>query len=84
MKGARTRSPFALSIEHLSEDTVEVLRQLHAEAESGLIVGFAGAIIYRRREIVVGATGEAVRNPVFARGALCSLDDHLRDLLSHH
>ncbi|WP_277813117.1 hypothetical protein [Aromatoleum aromaticum] len=33
--------------------------------------------MYKRRELATLATGEAYQNPVFARGMVATLDDHL-------
>lgn len=61
-------------------ETIEALEQLLEQARAGQILGVAFVAMRKRREFVGDATGEAYRNPTFARGMLAALDDHLRDL----
>lgn len=73
------RPPFQL-IQHpgaLSVDTVECLEELLDEARRGEVIGVAFAAMYRRRKYIVDTTGEAHRNPTFARGCIAALSDLL-------
>ena len=63
----------------VSRDTIERLEQLLEEAKSGKLQGMAFVAIYEHRNFKVKVCGEADRSPVFARGALASLDDELAD-----
>lgn len=67
--------------DHISRDTVEALEQMLAQAQRGHITGIAFAVMLRRRRYLVNVAGEAFRDPTFARGAVCALDDELRDLV---
>lgn len=73
------KRPFQL-IQHptaMSVDTVECLRELLTEARQGDLIGLAFCAMYRRRKYLVDTTGEAFRNPTFARGMTAALDDLL-------
>lgn len=72
-----TRPPFRLVPDQISPDTVEALRELLAHAESGRIIGMAFVAMYRGRRFIANASGEARRSPVFTRGMVAVLDDHL-------
>lgn len=48
-------------------------------AKAGEITGAASVVIFRGREFMTIALGEAKRNPVFARGMVSVLDDHLAE-----
>lgn len=69
--------PFHLVRNHVAGDTVEVLEKLLAEARSGQVLGATFCVMYKGREFIANATGEALRNPVFARGMVAFLDDQL-------
>lgn len=75
------KPPFRLVQDTISHETVEALEQLLAMAREGRILGFAIVAMCRRREFFAEAAGEAYRNPVFARGMVASLDDHLSDMI---
>lgn len=72
--------PFHAANRAVSHDTVEALEQLLDEARRGRLIGVTYVAMYKRREFVTNATGEAHRNPVFARGMISFLDDHLREV----
>lgn len=72
------RAPFRLVPASVSHDTVQALQELLDDAKKGHIIGVAFCAMYKRREFIVETTGEAFRNPVFARGMLACLDDKLR------
>lgn len=74
------RRPFHLVQNHVSSDTVECLENLLAEAREGKILGAAFCVMYKGREFIADATGEARRNPVFTRGMVAFLDDQI----AHH
>lgn len=63
-----------------SESTVTTLETLLEDARNGDLSGIAFVALGKRRKFVCGATGEARRNPVFARGMLACLDDALREM----
>jgi hypothetical protein len=63
-----------------SDSTIGVLESLLEDAHSGNVVGIAFVALRKRRQFVMGATGEARRNPVFARGMLACLDDALGEM----
>lgn len=69
--------PFTLVQETISHDTIEALRVLLKDAERGEIIGVAFAVMYKGRDYIVNAAGEAYRSPTFARGMVKALDDHL-------
>lgn len=71
------KPPFFLVPDTVSNDTVECLRQLHAEAKRGELIGIAFVGVLKRRGYIVNTAGEAHRNPTFARGMLAALDDQL-------
>lgn len=77
----RPPEPFSLAQRHLSHDTIEALEQLLDEAKRGRVIGLAYVAMYKRREYVTDAAGEAYRNPTFSRGMVAALDDHLRELV---
>lgn len=72
------KTPFTLTQETISHDTVEALRTLLAAAERGDVLGMAFVVMHKRRSFTVETTGEANRNPIFALGTLTMLDEHLR------
>jgi len=72
------KPPFRCVPDSLSSDTVAALESLLVDARAGKLLGMAFAAMYRDRTFVVNATGEAHRNPVFARGMVACLDDRLQ------
>lgn len=74
-------TPFQVARQSISHDTIEALEQLLDEARRGRVIGLSYVAMYKRREFVTNATGEAYRNPVFARGMVSVLDDHLREMI---
>lgn len=71
------RRPFQLVPDTISTDTVECLEQLLDGARRGQIIGMAYAVMLKKREYIVNTAGEAHRNPTFARGMVCALNDDL-------
>lgn len=71
------KPPFTLIPDNFSHDTSEALEQLLALARNGDLIGIAFAGMMRRRKYFVNVAGEAFRNPTFARGCVCALDDEL-------
>jgi hypothetical protein len=71
------KPPFRLVPDAISPDTVRALEQLLREARRGRIIGVAFVAMYKRREYIANATGEARRSPTFTRGMIASLDDAL-------
>lgn len=71
------RQVYHLVPDTISGDTVEALEQLLADARKGVVVGIAYAAMYRRKEFIVNAAGEAKKSPVFSRGMIACLDDAL-------
>jgi hypothetical protein len=74
---ASLRPPFTFVGVEPSHDTIEVLKQLLADAKKGELIGLSFAAMYRRREYAVGFTGECARNRTFARGMVDTLHDDL-------
>lgn len=72
------RPPFRFVGTAPSDDTIEALKELLAAAKRGELIGVAFAAMFRRREYVVGYTGECARNPTFTRGMVADLHDDLR------
>lgn len=72
---------YTLVKDHISHDTVEALEQMLANAQRGHITGIAFVVMLKRRRYLVNVAGEAISEPTIARGALCALDDELRDLV---
>jgi hypothetical protein len=60
-----------------SADTVACLERLLEEAKYGGCVGVSFVAMYADRRFIVDAVGEAARQPIFTRGMLATLDDHL-------
>lgn len=73
------KPPFRLVPDTLSDDTVECLRQLLAEAERGNVMGLAFVALVRDRRFIRNVAGECARNPLYTRGLVAALDDHLRE-----
>ena len=71
------RAPFVLIQDTISTDTVECLSQLLEHAKGGEVIGMAFACMLKRRGYIANSTGEAHRNPTFARGMVAALDDQL-------
>lgn len=74
--------PHTLVRDHVSRDTVEALEQMLAKASSGQIIGIAFVAMLKRRRYLVNVAGEAFRDPTYARGAVCALDDELKGLVN--
>lgn len=79
--GATNKPRVVVIKDPVSHNTVEALEQLLDEAKRGEIIGLCFVAQRKRREYVTDVTGEAYRNPTFARGMLCALDDALRDMV---
>lgn len=58
------------------QDCVDDLRDMLAAAESGELIGFAIAAMYKGRDYIVNAAGEADESPTFSRGMVKALDDY--------
>lgn len=71
------RPPFRFVGAEPSGDTIAVLNELLKAAKAGDLIGVAFAAMYKRREYLVGYTGECARNPTFARGMVSDLHDDL-------
>jgi hypothetical protein len=66
-------TPFRLIQGTISHDTVKAAKTLVADAESGELLGFAVAAIYRQGGYQADATGEAYKSPTFAIGTVIIL-----------
>lgn len=66
--------------QQISRDTAEMLRAALAATLRGEAIGATLVLQYRGRHFSVDAAGAARQDPVFARGALCKLDDELAKL----
>lgn len=71
------KHPYRLVPDTISGDTVRALQQLLAAARRGEVIGIAYVAMYKRREFIANAAGEAKRSPVFTRGMVACLDDAL-------
>ena len=71
------KTPFFLVPDSISNDTVECLEQLLAEARKGVVIGVAFAAMLKQRQYIVNTAGEAHRNPTFSRGMVQALSDKL-------
>lgn len=71
------KTPYILIPDNVSHDTVECLEQLLEHARAGEVIGIAFAAMLKRRGYIVNTAGEAHRNPTWARGMVCGLDDQL-------
>ena len=63
------------------KDTIDALRQLYEAALSGHVAGIAFVAFVPGQPTLTDFTGEYSRDPEKARGAVCSLDDELADIL---
>lgn len=68
---------FHLVGDAISDDVVEALEELLAQAKRGQVIGLAYAAMYKRRHYVVNTAGECRKNPTFTRGMVRALDDRL-------
>lgn len=73
----KPKPPFVLVPHVVSHGTIECLEMLLAQAKRGQLIGVAYVAMMRRRAYAVNVTGEAHRNPTFARGCVQVLDDEL-------
>lgn len=71
------KTPFVLVADTLSNDTIECLEELLADARAGAVIGIAFVAVLKKRGYIVNSAGEAHRNPTFSRGMLRALDDRL-------
>lgn len=71
------KPPFILVSDNVSNDTVECCRVLYEQAKKGELIGLAFAGMLKKRGYIVNTSGEAHRNPTFARGMVQALDDQL-------
>jgi hypothetical protein len=80
-KEGAVKRPFRLvSTEGRSQDTIACLKAALAEAEAGELIGWAGVLMYRRREWDYQNCGETHRNPTWTAGMLTAF---LASLSSH-
>lgn len=73
------KPPFRLVPDGIPEDIDGCLTDLYENRDD--LIGFAFVAMYKQRRIVVNAAGEAIRSPIFARGAVASLDDFFKELI---
>lgn len=71
------RRPVTLIPDQVSIDTVEALKTLLKQANSGEVIGIAFVAQLKRRTFVVNTAGECYRNPTWTRGMVAALDDQL-------
>jgi hypothetical protein len=71
------KPPFRFVGVQPSHDTINILDEMLKAARRGDVIGVAFAAMYKRREYVVGYTGECARNPTFARGMVIALLEDL-------
>lgn len=65
----------------VSQETIDALLALLAEARAGHVVGLAYVAIHPMRDYSADILGAAKSSPTFTRGALLSLDDYLSSLI---
>lgn len=73
--------PYTLAPDNISHETIEALQQLLKQAESGELVGFAFAAVYKRRRYIVNSAGSCRSDPTMTRGMVLALDDELRRMV---
>lgn len=73
---------YKLVDDDISKSTIEAFEQLAEAARSGVIVGGGFVAMLKGRKFFVNLCGAAIKDPVLMRGALLSLDDQLRDLVT--
>ena len=66
----------ALVSNKVDQESVEYLRDMLRQAETGDLIGFAIAVMYKKGNYIVNSTGEVHRSPTFALGMLAMLKDH--------
>jgi hypothetical protein len=75
-----------LTGEYISNDTIEVLRDILELAERGNIIGIAFITLHKRRGYSLGWAGQADKDPVITLGALhrllAEVNDHAREIQS--
>ncbi|HWH83210.1 MAG TPA: hypothetical protein VNU71_13345 [Burkholderiaceae bacterium] len=76
--------PYTLVPDDVSHDTVTALEQLLESARQGQTIGIIFGVMMKRRRFAVNCAGEARRDPSFARGMCCALDDELSTLVHQH
>lgn len=76
------KPPFRLVPDDLSTDTIACLQQLLSMAENGEIHGLAFVALVKGRRFIRNSAGECDRNPLYTRGLVAALDDHLKDKMS--
>ena len=65
----------------VSDDTIEALENLLKRAKAGEVVGLAFAALLPRRRYFIEVTGDAYKDPTFARGMVSAIDDELRSMI---
>lgn len=63
------------------EDVVEALEALLEAARDGQVTGIAFACTLRGMRYMTNVAGACYKNPTFARGIVCALDDQLASLI---
>lgn len=75
------RKRFRLVPDNISTETVQCLQELLDDAEQGEIIGIAFTALYRGKECIVNAAGEAYLSPLFTLGPVSMLSAKLRRLV---
>ena len=73
--------PSELVRDSISHDLVKALEELLDIAKSGEAVGLVFGLMFKRKRYIVDCAGEVWRNPTFARGVVCAIDDRLREMV---
>lgn len=76
------KPPFRLVPDDLSTDTVACLEQLLIMARENQLHGLAFVALVKGRRFIRNSAGECARNPLYTRGLVAALDDHLKDKMS--
>lgn len=64
------KTPFKFVGVEPSHHTIEMVKQLHAEARSGEIIGLAFSAMRRGGSFTIGFVGECRRSPAFTLGTV--------------
>lgn len=64
----------------ISHDTIKAAELILSSSQKGQCIGMGVVLLFKRRRYMVEVVGDAIRDPVFMRGAVLSLDDALREI----
>lgn len=79
----KRQQPFRLAPGHVSDDVIESLEYLLAEARRGEVLGIAYVAQLKQRAFIVDTAGESHRNPLFSIGMVRILEEGLVHQVRH-